>query len=83
MVQIMLGLIEVRSFEKLILVVSLVLAVYAAYTGVTGLFSGTLCYQSPCAHRGNPSENRFGHVSMYGLGVAFGLVSAWRSYKNI
>jgi hypothetical protein len=71
-----------KSFEKLVLAVSLVLAAYAAYTLVAGLLSGTLCYQSRCAHRGHPGESFLGYALMYGLAVAFGLVSAWRSGKN-
>ena len=72
-----------KSFEKLVLVASLVLAAYAAYTLVAGLFSGTLCYQSRCAHRGYSGEGFLGYASVYGLAVAFGLVSAWRSRKNV
>lgn len=72
-----------KSFEKLLLVASLALAAYAAYTLIAGLFSGTLCYQSRCAHRGHPGESFLGYASMYGLAVAFGLVSAWRSNKSI
>ena len=72
-----------KSFEKLVLVASLLLAAYAAYTLVAGLFSGALCYQSRCAHRAHPRESFLGYAFMYGLAVAFGLVSAWRSGKNI
>jgi len=74
---------EMKSFEKLVLVASLVLAAYAAYSLVAGLFSGTLCYQSRCAHRGYPGEGFLGYAFLYGMAVAFGLVSAWRSRKNI
>jgi hypothetical protein len=71
-----------KSFDKLVLVASLLLAAYAAYTLAAGLFSGTLCYQFRCAHRGHPGESFLGYAFMYGLAVAFGLVSAWRSRKN-
>jgi hypothetical protein len=54
-----------RSFEKLILVASLVLSVFAAYTLVAGLYSGTLCYQSRCAYRGSPGESFVGYATMY------------------
>jgi hypothetical protein len=72
-----------KSFEKLVLAASLMLATYAAYTLVAGLFSGTLCYQSRCAHRDYPGESFLGYALMYGLAVALGLVPAWRSGKNI
>jgi hypothetical protein len=72
-----------KSFDKLLLAASLALAAYAAYTLVAGLLSGALCYQSNCVHRGKLGENFVGYAFMYGLVVAFGLVSAWRSHKNI
>ncbi len=72
-----------RAFEKFILFASLALAVFAAYTLVAGLVSGTLCYQSRCTHRGNPAESFDGFATMYGLVTVFGLVSAWRSNRNI
>jgi hypothetical protein len=72
-----------RAFEKFILFASLALAIYAAYTLVAGVVSGTLCYQSRCAHLGNPAESFDGFATMYGLVAVFGLVSAWRSNRNI
>jgi hypothetical protein len=71
------------TFEKILLVVSLALAAYTAYTLVAGLYNGVLCYQSWCAHQGNPKENFGGLVFMYALIAAFGLVSAWRSHRNL
>jgi hypothetical protein len=72
-----------KSFEKLILIASLALSVYAAYTLVAGLYSGSLCYQSRCAHRGTPGESFVGYAATYCITAAFGLASAWRSYKNV
>ncbi len=72
-----------KSLEKLLLVASLALAAYAAFTLVAGLFFGTLCYQSNCVQRGESGEGFLAYASVYGLVVAFGVVSAWRSYKNL
>ena len=72
-----------KSFEKLQLAASVALAAYAAYTLVAGLLSGALCYQSNFVHRAKLGENFVGYAFMCGLVAAFGLVSAWRSHKNI
>ena len=72
-----------KTLEKVILGGSLTLSAYAIYTLVIGLFEGVLCYQSRCAHHGNPGENFGGFVFVYVLVAVFGLVSAWRSNKNL
>jgi hypothetical protein len=72
-----------KTLEKVILGGSLALAAYAAYTLVIGLYEGVVCYQSRCAHRGSPGENFGGFILFYALIAVFGLVSAWRSNKNL
>lgn len=71
------------TLAKVLLVVSLALAAYAAYTLIVGLYNGVLCYQSWCAHQGNPKEKFGSFVVIYALITAFGLASAWRSYRNL
>jgi|GEM_PF-2942389 len=71
------------TLEKIILVGSLALAAYAAYTLVAGLSNGVLCYQSWCAHQGNPKEKFGGLAFLYALITMFALASAWRSYGNL
>ncbi len=75
--------IQMKSFEKVILIGSLALACYSAYVLVAGISRGILCYQSRCTRYGVPGENFMGYVTMYALFAVFGLVSAWRSKKNI
>jgi hypothetical protein len=72
-----------RSLEKFLLVASLGLAAYGAFMLFGGLLSGTLCYQTSCAHRDNPAERFYEYAVVYGGLIAFGLASAWRSLKNL
>jgi len=72
-----------KALEKIILAGSLALSAYAIYTLFIGLNEGVLCYQSTCAHRGYPGENFSGFILLYALITIFGLVSAWRSKKNL
>jgi hypothetical protein len=72
-----------KTLERIILAGSLALAAYAAYTLFIGLSEGVLCYQSTCAHRGHVRENFWGYIFLYALMTVFGLVSAWRSNRNL
>lgn len=71
------------TFEKLLFVVSLSLAGYAAYTLAIGFYSGVLCYQSWCAHSDNPKEKFSSLAVVYALITLAGLASGWRSYRNL
>jgi hypothetical protein len=74
---------DMKNLERLLFIAGLVLAAYAAFTLVTGITSGVLCYQRTCAHRGNLNENFTGLAFLYAVLFIFGLASAWRSGKNL
>jgi hypothetical protein len=72
-----------KTLEMLLFVASLTLAGWAAYTLAIGLVEGVLCFKSRCTSLGDVAGQFGGYAFVYGNFVAFGLASAWRSYRNL
>lgn len=69
------------KFERLLMAASIGMAIYGAYILVWGLVEGQICYKQHCVLQGKPYF--VAYAWLYVGMIVFGLVSAWRSKKNI